>query len=162
MNNGKIHPAIIVSNDLSQTITNGYYDTDTNSSSSDSTPRDVDSSTQLKSQSSSHKIKHKKLRVSPISNISSERNELLQAQSMMQRKIRNSINNIDFKIQKKNAKHKREIDKLNERRLRLIKEFNNGVLEQHERIRGTTPPDEVNVKNIEQHKKVGFSLCIIL
>jgi hypothetical protein len=158
MNNGKIHPAIVVSNDLSQTITNGYYDTDTNSSSSESTPRDVDSS----KRSSSHKIQHKKLRVSPISNISSERNELLQAQSMMQRKIRNSINNIDFKIQKKNVKYKREIDKLNERRLRLIKEFNNGVLEQHERIRGTTPPDKVNVKNIEQHKKVGFSMCIIL
>jgi len=160
MKNGKIHPAITISNDLSQTITNGYYDTDTNSSSSDSTPRDVDSSTQPRS--SSRKIKNNKLRVSPISNISSERNELLRAQSLMQRKIRSSINNIEFKIQKKKVKHKQEIDKLNERRLRLIKEFNNGVLNQHERIRGTTPSDEVNVKNIEQHKRNGFSMCIIL
>jgi hypothetical protein len=155
MKTGKIYPNVIMPNDLSRTITDGYYDTDTNSSSSDSTPR-------IYSQTSSPPPKStRQTRVSsPISNISSKRRELLRAQSMMQHRIRGSINNISRKIKEKKVKHKHDVDELEQRRVRLIKEFNDGVLDQDDRIRGTTPPDEVNAKNITQQSLRNESISL--
>ena len=150
MKTGKIYPNVIMPNDLSQTITDGYYDTDTNSS-SDSTPRNIDSPKLLKSLPPSPKINRQTVVSSPISSISSTRHELLRAQSMMQHRIRGSINNVNRKIKEKRVKHKQEIDELEQRRIRLIKEFNDGVLNQNDRIRGTTPPDNIMTKNTDKH-----------
>ena len=145
MKTNKIYPNIVIS---SQTTTDGYYkDVDTNSS-SDSDTNSSSHSTPRYINSPLPEIKQRKS-VSPISDISSKRQELIRAQSMIQSDIRGSINNIDCKIQEKNIKHERDISKLEQRKIRLIKEYNIGVLDKNNRIRGTTPPKDEE----KQHKK---------
>lgn len=128
----KIYPDIDIPDKLFNSITEGYYDTP-DSLSSNSTPRIISSP-------NSNNVPRNS---SPITNISIKRKELLRAQSMMQHKIRNSINNLNRKI--KNKQH--EIAELEQRKIRLIHEFNSGVLDINDRIRGLTPPDQKTTDN---------------
>lgn len=89
-------------------------------------------------------VQHSEQTSSPISSISIERQKLLQAQHQIQENIRKSINDITAKIIKIREQNARDITTLTQKRIRLIKEFNNGVLNPNDRIRGTTPPEYIN------------------